>query len=89
MASALTKKRARVARIPKRATQRVGEMTLGELNTLIQTMIDRRLTQPPITRAKNKRARLVDLARRAEGNWKKTEPQGTAVEVVRKLREEW
>ncbi len=35
------------------------------------------------------RAKLVTLARQAEGNWKATEPQGASVEVVRRLRDEW
>ncbi|TAH51744.1 MAG: hypothetical protein EYC68_10305 [Chloroflexota bacterium] len=35
------------------------------------------------------RAELVALARRAEGNWKAGEPAGSAVQIVRQLREEW
>jgi len=36
----------------------------------------------------NERARLVALARQAEGSWQPTEPHGTAVEIVRRLRDE-
>ncbi len=35
------------------------------------------------------RTKLVELARRAEGNWKENEASGTAVEIVRRLRAEW
>lgn len=35
------------------------------------------------------RAKLVKLARQAKGSWKQSEGQGTAVEIVRRLRDEW
>ncbi len=35
------------------------------------------------------RAKLVKLARQAKGSWKKSEGTGTAVEIVRRLRDEW
>ncbi len=36
-----------------------------------------------------RRAELVTRARRAEGSWKESEGTGTAVEIVRRLRDEW
>ena len=35
------------------------------------------------------RAKLVKLALRAAGSWKEHEGTGTAVEIVRRLRDEW
>ncbi len=54
----------------------------------------RRLKKTPLEESQpslsqSDRARLVELALQAEGNWKTTEPQGTAVEIVRRLRDEW
>lgn len=39
-------------------------------------------------RGKN-RAEMIALARQAEGSWKESEGAGTAVEIVRRLRDEW
>lgn len=50
MASTLTKKRLRQAQRQtprKRAAQRVGNLTIDELETMIQTLIDRRATSYP------------------------------------------
>ena len=35
------------------------------------------------------RAKMVERAKRAEGSWKESEGKGTAVEIVRRLRDEW
>ena len=35
------------------------------------------------------RAKLVALARQAKGSWKDSEGRGTAVAIVRQLRDEW
>ncbi len=37
----------------------------------------------------DERAKLVKLARQAKGSWKESEGEGTAVEIVRRLRDEW
>ncbi len=54
-----------------------------EYNRLVTT------SQKPVRISAARRARLVALARRAEGNWKDSEGRGTAVEIVRRLRDEW
>ena len=36
-----------------------------------------------------RRAELVEKAKQAEGSWKESEGTGTAVEIVRRLRDEW
>ena len=71
MASTLTKKRLRQAQRQtprKRAAQRVGNMTVDELETMIQTLIDHRATSRPRPDPQAwERARGFMLALQAQG----------------------
>ncbi len=45
--------------------------------------------EKPAPMSAAERARLVALALQAEGSWKESEGSGTAVEIVRRWRDEW
>lgn len=46
-------------------------------------------SSPSASTSAVQRAKFVALARQAKGSWKENEGSGTAVEIVRRLRDEW
>ncbi len=97
MASVVTRKRARVVREQQEIERPRQEQYIVDAHgKRVAVVLDldeyRRLLagkRAPQSVSATERARLVELARQAEGSWKETEPRGTSVEIVRRLRDEW
>ncbi len=98
MASTVSRKRARSPRNnPRQSSVRTNERYLVDANgKRVAVVLDleeyRRLIanqqKPPMMSAAE-RAKLVERAKQAKGSWKESEGTGTAVEIVRRLRDEW
>jgi len=100
MASTLTRKRVRSSKRARRTNHKITNerylvdadgkriavvLDLEEYRQLVgQVKIEK-----PAPMSAAERARLVALARQAEGSWKESEGSGTAVEIVRRWRDEW
>ena len=98
MASTVSRKRPRTARkTQSKSYPRKGERYLVDENGKpVAVVLDlaeyRRLlenTQTPSQMSSAQRAELVVLAKRAKGSWRAGEGTGTAVDIVRRLRDEW
>lgn len=98
MASTATRKRARTVRkTPRQSPVTNGEHYLVDANgKRVAVVIDlaeyQRLVahQPAVARMSDaERAKLVERAKQSKGSWKESEGTGTAVEIVRRLRDEW
>jgi len=98
MASTVTRKRARTVRkTPRQSPLQTNERYLVDANgKRVAVMIDlaeyQRLVagQPRVARmSAAERAKLVEMAKQSKGSWKESEGTGSAVEIVRRLRDEW
>lgn len=98
MPSPVIRKRTRVARrttrqTPTSANERYLVDANGKRIAVVLDLDEYRLLvsgKTTTTRmSATRRAELVARARRAEGSWKESEGTGTAVEIVRRLRDEW
>jgi hypothetical protein len=97
MASTVTRKRPRATTKTRSGHKPIGARYLVDARgTRFAVVLDlaeyRRLVEGrrnPTRMAASERARLVALARRAEGHWQAPEYSGTSVEIVRNLRDEW
>ncbi len=97
MPSTITRKRTRRATKPHRLNNiGIGARYLVDAQgKRIAVVLDleeyRKLIAPrePAPMSAAQRAKLVALALQAKGSWKESEGSGTAVEIVRRLRDEW
>ncbi len=98
MASTITRKRPRaVAKARRESHTSTNERYLvdahGKRVAVVLPLAEyRRLVtgeRKPAPMSPVERAKLVELALQAKGSWKESEGTGTAVEIVRRLRDEW
>ncbi|MBI3742431.1 MAG: hypothetical protein HY257_11850 [Chloroflexi bacterium] len=95
MANAATRKRTRATTARREdAKYPAAQYIVDARGKRVAVVLDmeeyrRLLKGKPARMSDAERARLVELARQARGSWKDTEPQGTSVEIVRRLRDEW
>lgn len=98
MASPITRKRPRPVTQARRENHTVSNERYlvdarGRRIAVVLSLEDyRRLTsreQKPTPLSAAERAQFVQAALRAAGSWKESEGTGTAVEIVRRLRDEW
>ncbi len=97
MASPVTRKGAReVGKMPRHNSNTSKRYLVDASGKRIAVVLDlaeyRRLVagKPTTTRMSvARRAELVAKAKQAKGSWKESEGTGTAVEIVRRLRNEW
>ena len=98
MAGTITRKRPRTATKARRENRTsINERYLVDANgkrvAVVLPLEDyRRLMageRTPAQMTAAERARLLELALQAKGSWKESEGTGTAVEIVRRLRDEW
>lgn len=68
-----------------RGKRAVVVLDLGEYKRLLAGT--RRIDPAPMS--ENERSKLVKLARQAKGSWEESEGKGTAVQIVRRMRDEW